>query len=324
MNISDELIAAYLDGRTNKEETLQVLNAIKNNAELRELLDVVMDVETEMEQTPQFELQENKEARIISLQQDIIPMMQLAAKDDENICSVICEAYILKCHNIEFDTNELIDTARQNGWLKADGTPLHAIGQLLAHKNLLITRKYNTTIEDLIKVLSINNNVIVAVNEQKLSDNTTVVVKADHAVVVTGIDPINGNVSIYDPQHKAIVEITMDDFINAWNDSHNYMVRVLNSIEEYEPEPINIDDIDLSDDLIELREAIAENLHEVWAITRMKEGWTYGPVRDDAKKQHPDIIPYCALPDSEREYDRLMAWNTLKLVKKLGFSVKKE
>ena len=95
------------------------------------------------------------------------------------------------------------------------------------------------------------------------------------------------------------------------------MVRVLQSVEEYNPQPINLDNIPLGEELNELIEAIAENAHDVWAVARMKEGWTYGPVRDDAKKQHPDLVPYSALPDSEKEYDRLMAANTIKLVRKL-------
>lgn len=36
-----------------------------------------------------------------------------------------------------------------------------------------------------------------------------------------------------------------------------------------------------------------------------------------------DLIPYSALPDSEKEYDRLMAFNTIKLVKKLGWKIAK-
>ena len=74
---------------------------------------------------------------------------------------------------------------------------------------------------------------------------------------------------------------------------------------------------------MDLREAIAENAHDVWAEARIEEGWTYGPVRDDAHKKHPDLIPYSALPESEKEYDRIMAFNTIKLVRKLGFKIVK-
>ena len=51
----------------------------------------------------------------------------------------------------------------------------------------------------------------------------------------------------------------------------------------------------------------------------MDEGWTYGAVRDDAKKHHPDLVPYAQLPESEKEYDRLMAMNTLRLVRRLVY-----
>jgi hypothetical protein len=102
------------------------------------------------------------------------------------------------------------------------------------------------------------------------------------------------------------------------------MVRVLQSIEDYEPRPINLDDISLTDDLLELREAIAENAHDVWATARKKEGWTFGLECDDVNKKHPDLIPYSSLPDSEKEYDRSMALDTIKLVKKLGFEIVKK
>lgn len=28
-----------------------------------------------------------------------------------------------------------------------------------------------------------------------------------------------------------------------------------------------------------IREKLAENIHELWALTRIEQGWTYGPVR---------------------------------------------
>ena len=101
------------------------------------------------------------------------------------------------------------------------------------------------------------------------------------------------------------------------------MIQILQSVDEYVPHPINVDDIPLDGDLEELQEAIAENAHDVWAKARIGEGWTYGSERNDAEKKHPDLIPYTALPDSEKEYDRIMAFNTIKLVKKLGYEIVK-
>ena len=94
-------------------------------------------------------------------------------------------------------------------------------------------------------------------------------------------------------------------------------------MEEYIPKPIDLSDVSLTDDLIELREAIAENAHEIWAENRRLEGWTYGPVRDDKKKQTPDMVPYKDLSDGEKEYDRATAMRSIKLLKKLGYDVVK-
>lgn len=101
------------------------------------------------------------------------------------------------------------------------------------------------------------------------------------------------------------------------------MIRVLQSADDYEPQPVNLSEIQLTEELSELQEAIAENAHDVWAAARIREGWSYGTKRDDANKKHPDLIPYSALPDSEKDYDRLMALDTIKLVKKLGFDIVK-
>ena len=90
---------------------------------------------------------------------------------------------------------------------------------------------------------------------------------------------------------------------------------------EYKPAPLDLSDVRLPESLIGLTEAIAENTHETWSLNRMQDGWTYGPERDDTLKLHPDLVPYCALPDAEKEYDRLMALDTIKLVKKLGFKI---
>lgn len=91
----------------------------------------------------------------------------------------------------------------------------------------------------------------------------------------------------------------------------------------YNPKPIDLSDVELTEDLNELREAIAENAHDVWAVERQAQGWTYGEQRDDNKKETPCMVSYSQLPDSEKTFDRDMAMNTLKLVKKLGYDLVK-
>ncbi len=91
----------------------------------------------------------------------------------------------------------------------------------------------------------------------------------------------------------------------------------------YQPKPINTDDVVLTDELIDLTEKIAANVHEVWALGRVSEGWSYGEKRDDQLKQTPCLVPYDELPESEKEYDRKTAMETLKLVIALGYKIGK-
>ena len=92
----------------------------------------------------------------------------------------------------------------------------------------------------------------------------------------------------------------------------------------YIPQPEQTDDIILSTDLNDLIEAMAKNVHDVWAESRILQGWTYGPERNDVLKHHPCLIPYEELPETEKAYDRDTAVGTLKLICKLGFKITKE
>jgi len=91
----------------------------------------------------------------------------------------------------------------------------------------------------------------------------------------------------------------------------------------YTPKPIDTTDVKLDEEILELCEQLAKNTHEVWASGRIADGWTYGEVRDDAKKLHPCLVEYEELPESEKEYDRRTAMETLKLIKKLGYKIEK-
>ena len=92
----------------------------------------------------------------------------------------------------------------------------------------------------------------------------------------------------------------------------------------YIPQPIDTKGVVLPKELNALAEEIAKNVHEVWSKGRMKEGWTYGEKRDDARKRHPCLVPYENLTETEKEYDRNTSQETLKLILKLGFKIVKE
>lgn len=93
---------------------------------------------------------------------------------------------------------------------------------------------------------------------------------------------------------------------------------------KYTPSPINTAQIQLPMDLNVLVEEMSKNVHEVWAKSRMEQGWKYGKLRNDILKEHPCLISYEELPKEEKDLDRNTAIETLKFILKLGFKIVKE
>ncbi len=91
----------------------------------------------------------------------------------------------------------------------------------------------------------------------------------------------------------------------------------------YTPKPIATSGLIIPGELQELIEQLAENNHDNWAAQRFSDGWTWGPMRDDAKLHHPGLVPYDELSESEKEYDRRTVVEALKAIIALGFTIKK-
>ena len=317
-NISAEVLAAFLDGNATAQESKEIITALTEDAELRELIHISQSVDAELGLIPQ--------------DCEFIPMTAIAATcNEENYCCLECEKYILRRLNVKFDEEQLLQNAIQNGWQKEKGTALHNVGRHLENKGLLVTRQYKASIEDIATALTENECVIVAVDGGELLGNRADEIIEDlvigqipdHTVVVLALNTINDTITIYDPNSSSAEDTyPIEQFKDAWNDSKNYLITItLNNMKTYIPKPIDLSDVELTEDLNELREAIAENAHEIWAENRQAEGWTYGPQRDDQLKQTPDMVPYSQLPESEKEYDREMAMKTIKLLKKLGYDL---
>lgn len=92
----------------------------------------------------------------------------------------------------------------------------------------------------------------------------------------------------------------------------------------YIPSPTDVEDIRLPDDLLQMTEEIAQNVHDVWAEGRLRDGWTYGPEKDAVLKKTPLLVPYEELPEREKDFDRSTALFTLRYVIKMGYSITRE
>ena len=70
----------------------------------------------------------------------------------------------------------------------------------------------------------------------------------------------------------------------------------------YKPSPIETSGVTLSPEILRLVEKLAEHAHDVWALDRLNNGWTCAAERNDDMKQHPCLVPYEELPESEKEF----------------------
>lgn len=317
-NISTEQLAAFLDGNANAKESQDILDALPHDAELRELLHISQMVDADLGMQSQ--------------ECEVIPMTAMAAScKEENYCSLECEKYILDKLGISYDELQLLYDAIKNRWQKEEGTALHNVGRHLEKKGLVVTRRYKATIEDITNALSEHENIIVAVDGGELLGNRANEQKEDiligqipdHTVVVLSYDDKSKTITIYDPNSPNSEDsYPISQFMDAWYDSKNYLVTIsTDNMKTYSPKPIDLSDVELTDDLNDLREAIAENAHDIWAVERQEQGWSYGPKRDDVKKENPCMVPYSQLSEEEKDMDRQMAMNTLKLLKKLGYDL---
>lgn len=139
MIISDELLAAFLDGNTNAEDTMHVLKAAEQDEELRKLIRIVSEVDEDMAGRTPAKVKE-------------LPMTAMAARKKESyLCDIECEEFVLHQLGIETTHKTLLDEAYRNCWLRDKGMPLYNIGRLLEKNNLAVSRRYDSSIEDVVR-----------------------------------------------------------------------------------------------------------------------------------------------------------------------------
>ncbi len=49
----------------------------------------------------------------------------------------------------------------------------------------------------------------------------------------------------------------------------------------------------------------AGDSHASWLSHKLADGWSYGPVKDEVKKEHPCLVPFHRLPREQQTKDHL-------------------
>lgn len=343
MEITKELLAAYAKGNVSESERKAVRLYLTNHPEQLETVMMMMDEDYDIQLEGHVATSQGFEQALDSLLDEIdsedigtnastvsiLPIMSRAAQNTvDNLCAVRCEGYALRTLGIDISDKELEKEAEENGLVETDGTALYSIGQLSAKHGLFVSRKYDCTINDITKSLK-HGDIVIAV-----IDNTELFLKPEesrrndqlygeipnHAIVIKSINEEQNCITLLNPGDSNDEHLyPLDRFIDAWNDSSNYLI--ISNRNHYKPHPINLSKITLDEDLVELQEVFAENVHEIWAKARIDDGWKYGSDRDDLNKIDPYLLPYDLLPEREKEYCRLIAMDSIKCLMKLGWGV---
>ncbi|XP_061698948.1 ryanodine receptor 3-like [Syngnathoides biaculeatus] len=87
------------------------------------------------------------------------------------------------------------------------------------------------------------------------------------------------------------------------------------------PTSVETSQIVMPTHLEKVRDKLAENIHELWGMNKIELGWSYGKIRDDNKRQHPCLVDFSKLPETEKNYNLQMSTETLKTLLALGCRV---
>jgi hypothetical protein len=68
-------------------------------------------------------------------------------------------------------------------------------------------------------------------------------------------------------------------------------------------------------------EALARSEHDRWVADKARNGWRYGPVRDDAAKIHPLMVSWEELDEVERDKDREPVREVPEMLARAGFEI---
>jgi len=89
----------------------------------------------------------------------------------------------------------------------------------------------------------------------------------------------------------------------------------------YEPKSLDLGKVQIPADLTNLVEQLSEITHDNWLRQRLADGWRHGKSRNDLLKEHPCIVPYDELPESEKEYDRKISLGVIQAMLALGYHI---
>lgn len=258
--ISDELLAAYLDGNTSSTENLLIESTIGNDTNFIETSEIISDINSYGSSLGTIGM-DDYFPDIININQLAIDSMDTSSMSPDiqqqysDSCAIKSQQIILNEFGIDVTEDQLVQYSYEHGWYHNDGTGTSPadVGNLLESADIPVTRQVDANVFNLVSELSQGHKIIVGVDSGELwGDKFTAWLKdfflgdtPDHALVVAGIDtsdPDNVMVIVDDPgsgdYHKAY---PLDQFMDAWSDAQCYMVSTDIPVPSYAASMQNFD-----------------------------------------------------------------------------------
>ena len=281
--VSDELLAAYIDGNTTEEENLFVEQHIPT-----EEIDSIMET-TEDSQSFQdyisvwdgdygfWELglppvlthdgeintlnQMNMERNIYFANAQFGEEAKIDVSGEvfqwyDDTCAIKSQQLVLEQYGIEVSQEDLISIAEEQGWYQSGGgTPMNFVGNLLDYHGVPSTSVVGANVGNLVAELAQGHQVIIGLDSGELHNNSILEgIKdfflggtPDHALIVAGIDltdPNNSYVILKDPGTGDVAKpYPLDQFMDAWNDANCFMVSTNEPTPAFELQHMNLHDI---------------------------------------------------------------------------------
>ena len=215
MQITDELIACYLEGKVTDEERKAVETYLAEN---EEEMDLLFEARAEM-----------------AFQEDVAPQSvfarslieydeyALAAASEKMDCAIKAQQMVLRNYGIEASMEELTQLAQKQGWFEeGKGSAFDFVGELLNHYGVEAVQMRNAGVYHIMHELSQGHKIIVGVDAE--TDES----QAQHVMLVAGIDttdPDNLKVVVRDPSHpEQDTSYTANEFMERWKHTGCFMV----------------------------------------------------------------------------------------------------
>ena len=281
--VSDELLAAYIDGNTTEEENIFVEQHIPT-----EEIDTIMETTEDSQSFQEYisvwdgdygfwELglppalthdgeintlnQMNMERSIYFANAQFGEEAKIDVSGEvfqwyDDTCAIKSQQLVLEQYGIEVSQEDLISIAEEQGWYQSGGgTPMNFVGNLLDYHGVPSTSVVGANVGNLVAELAQGHQVIIGLDSGELHNNSILEgIKdfflggtPDHALIVAGIDltdPNNSYVILKDPGTGDVAKpYPLDQFMDAWNDANCFMVSTNEPTPAFELQHMNLHDI---------------------------------------------------------------------------------